>query len=258
MDRHGSTPPSVRLLVVDDHPINRELLILQLEQLGLVADSCGDGGEALAVWTPGRHAVVLVDLRMPDMDGYELTRRLRIAEAERGAARTPIVAVTANAPQGQAEQCLAADMDGFLSKPTSLDALARTMSRWLPDLRCPTETLSRVDSSGTLFDPARLRGLFGDNQAFLRRQIEKFADASTKDVRAIAAARTAAEIEDVAHRLKGAARTIGAVRLAELAGRVEAAGYSGDLPGAQRAAAGIESVLADTLRAGRDVFGSSA
>jgi CheY-like chemotaxis protein len=258
MDRHGLTQPSVRLLVVDDHPINRELLILQLEQLGLAADSCGDGSEALAVWTPGRHAVVLVDLRMPGMDGYELTRRLRVAEAERGVSRTPIVAVTANAPEGQAEHCLAADMDGFLSKPTSLDALARTMSRWVPDLRCPTETPSRAEPSATLFDPARLRGLFGDDPVFLRRQIEKFADASTNDVGALAAARTAAAIEDVAHRLKGAARTVGAVRLAELAGRVEAAGHSGDLPGAQRAAAGIESLLADTLRAGRDVFGPSA
>jgi hypothetical protein len=78
--------PSVnatRVLVVDDHPVNREVLV---RQLGLLADTAEDGSESLAVWAPGRYAAVLADLHMPGMDGYELTRGLRSAEAEAGSA----------------------------------------------------------------------------------------------------------------------------------------------------------------------------
>jgi signal transduction histidine kinase len=101
-----------RLLVVDDHPVNREVLVRQLGLLGVAADTAEDGVEALGAWRPGRYAAVLADLHMPVMDGYELTRRLRAVEAETGAARTPIVAVTANAMRGEEERCLASGMDG--------------------------------------------------------------------------------------------------------------------------------------------------
>jgi signal transduction histidine kinase len=86
-----------RILVVDDHPVNREVLVLQLKLLGFETDTANDGVEAFEAWTLGRHAAVLADIHMPRLDGHELTRRLRDAEAERGAARTPIVAVTADA-----------------------------------------------------------------------------------------------------------------------------------------------------------------
>ena len=74
-----------RVLVVDDHPVNREVLALQLKLLGLDAETVNDGVDALAAWMPGRYAAVLADIYMPHMDGYELARRLRAAEAERGA-----------------------------------------------------------------------------------------------------------------------------------------------------------------------------
>src|SRR5215469_3728353 len=94
------------LLVVDDHPVNREVLVRQLRLLGLAADTAADGGEALALWTSGRYAAVLADLHMPGTDGYALVRQLRAREAESGAARTPVVAVTANAMRGEEERCL--------------------------------------------------------------------------------------------------------------------------------------------------------
>jgi CheY-like chemotaxis protein len=97
-----------RLLVVDDHPINREVLVRQLRLLGLAADTAEDGSEALAAWESGRYSAVLADLHMPGMDGYALAWRLRAREAELGCARTPVVAVTANAMRGEEERCLAA------------------------------------------------------------------------------------------------------------------------------------------------------
>ncbi len=121
-----------RVLVVDDHPVNREVLVRQLRLLGLPADTAEDGSEALAAWASGRYAAVLADLHMPGMDGYELTRRLRAAEAENGGARTPVVAVTANAMRGEEERCLGAGMDAYLAKPVAIDRLRATIERWLP------------------------------------------------------------------------------------------------------------------------------
>src|SRR5262249_49544208 len=91
----------LRALVVDDHPVNREVLMLQLKLLGISADSAANGIEALAAWAPARYAAVLADVHMPRMDGHELARSLRAMESERGAARTPIVAVTANVTTGE-------------------------------------------------------------------------------------------------------------------------------------------------------------
>ena len=120
------------MLVVDDHPVNREVLVLQLKLLGIAADSAANGVDALAAWAPGRYAAVLADIHMPHMDGHELARRLRAAEAERGDTRTPIVAVTANAMKGEEERCLASGMDAYLVKPVSIERLRATLERWLP------------------------------------------------------------------------------------------------------------------------------
>jgi CheY-like chemotaxis protein len=97
--------------------------------LGIAADSAENGVDALAAWARGRYAAVLADVHMPHMDGHELAWRLRAAEADRGAARTPIVAVTANAIKGEEERCLASGMDAYLVKPEQLRA---TLERWLP------------------------------------------------------------------------------------------------------------------------------
>src|SRR5262249_22702376 len=78
------------------------------------------------------YTAVLADLHMPGMDGFELTRRLRANEAALGSARTPIVAVTANAMRGEEERCLAAGMDAYLAKPVAIERLRATLERWLP------------------------------------------------------------------------------------------------------------------------------
>jgi CheY-like chemotaxis protein len=139
----GAGNAGARLLVVDDHPVNREVLVRQLGLLGIAADTAEDGVEALGAWAPDRYAAVLADLHMPVMDGYELTRRLRAAEAETGAVRTPIVAVTANAMRGEEEHCLAAGMDGYLAKPVSLARLQATLDRWLPRAHAPLRSALR-------------------------------------------------------------------------------------------------------------------
>jgi CheY-like chemotaxis protein/HPt (histidine-containing phosphotransfer) domain-containing protein len=234
-----------RSLVVDDHAINREVLVQQLELLGIAADTARNGAEALNAWTPGRYAAVLADLHMPGMDGYELTRLIRGAEATEAAPHTPIVAVTANALRGEAERCLAAGMDGFLAKPVAIDALARVLQPWLPGLG-PAEAGGDTGKPETaLFDPGRLTGLFGNDRRRLARLVAGFAKAAAADVAAMRGAKTAAVLAEAAHRLKGASRTVGAVRLAAVAERVEVAVRDGDAAVTEQ----FETLLAETVKA---------
>ncbi|RYJ02644.1 MAG: response regulator, partial [Acetobacteraceae bacterium] len=206
-----------RLLLADDHPVNREVLLRQLETLGLEADVARDGAEALRLWQAGRHGIVLLDLHMPELDGFDLARAIRQDEAVAGLPRCGLVAVTADALKGEDARCYAAGMDGFLSKPVSLDALARTLGRWLPELAPAADP-----GSGALFDPEALRGLFGADAARLGSILDSFG------------ANAAAEV----------ALLLNTVEAKRLAG-------TGDTAAALAAAGGIGGLLAETLRAAR-------
>ena len=141
--------------------MNRDVLVLQLQLLGIAADSAADGVDALAAWTRGPYAAVLADIHMPRMDGHELARRMRAAEADHDRTRTPIVAVTANAMKGEEERCLAAGMDAYLAKPVSIERLRATLERWLP---IPGENdvgPSNLGGAGHCNRPRRACGLAG-------------------------------------------------------------------------------------------------
>jgi signal transduction histidine kinase/GAF domain-containing protein/CheY-like chemotaxis protein/HPt (histidine-containing phosphotransfer) domain-containing protein len=223
---------SAPLLVVDDHPVNREVLVRQLRLLGLAADTAEDGDEALALWTPGRYAAVLADLHMPGMDGYELIRQVRAAEAAQGSARTPVVAVTANAMRGEEERCLAAGMDAYLAKPVAIERLRATLERWLPLGDGGTATTTR--RTGAAIDRGVLSAWLGDDQDGIQALLRKFRDSAVESEQAIDAAWRAADLAGLAaaaHRLKGAARAVGAVHLGAAADVLEQASKAGDRDG---------------------------
>ena len=117
---------SLTVLVVEDNPVNQKVAVRMLEASGHRPAVSGNGIEALAAMDESDFDVVLMDCQMPEMDGFEATRRIRERESL-GAARTPIVAMTANAMSGDRERCLAAGMDDYLSKPVSRDALLATI-----------------------------------------------------------------------------------------------------------------------------------
>jgi len=226
----GAEPAvAARLLVVDDHPVNREVLVRQLRLLGLAADTAEDGNEALAAWRPGRYAAVLADLHMPGMDGYELTRRLRRAEGEQGGLPTPVVAVTANAMRGEEERCLLAGMDAYLAKPVAIERLRATLERWL--VIGDSAAVTPSAGIGAAIDRNVLAGWFGEDRAGLEALLSQFRDSAIASEEAINAAWRAADLAALAaaaHRLKGAALAVGASRLGAAAGGLEQAGKAGD------------------------------
>lgn len=121
-----------RILVVEDDEINQEVIRQQLTLLGYQADIAVDGQEAMKLWHSGHYPLVLSDLHMPNMDGYQLAEAIRAEEAKVGAGRTAFVVLTANAFQEEVERCSAAGMDDYLSKPVPLSVLKALMEKWLP------------------------------------------------------------------------------------------------------------------------------
>ena len=125
-------PSGLRVLLVEDNLVNQKVAAALLKKLGCQVSIAEDGSVALQRLQEAPIDVILMDCQMPVMDGFETTRRLRAGEAGSDAARLPVIAMTANAMQGDREQCLAAGMDDYLAKPVSREAIVSTLRRWLP------------------------------------------------------------------------------------------------------------------------------
>jgi signal transduction histidine kinase/DNA-binding NarL/FixJ family response regulator len=207
-----------RVLAVDDSEVNLEVLVGQFEILGIALDTATSGLEALALWRARGHALVLTDIHMPDMDGFELTRQMRAEEGVLDRGRTPIVALTANAVKEEAERCLQAGMDDYLTKPLTLERLREAVARWA------------IDGGARAIDRSVVEGMFGANPKAVARVLGRFRDAGARLVVEIAAKRqNHQQLGELAHKLKGAARAAGALALGELAAAVEKAGRGDDV-----------------------------
>ncbi|HWF54021.1 MAG TPA: ATP-binding protein, partial [Solirubrobacteraceae bacterium] len=231
-EREGSL-----LLLVEDHPVNREILARQLQTLGFVTDTAGDADEALARFERRPHGLVFTDIQLPGADGYELARRLRTAEARLGRPRRPIIALTANALRGARERCVDAGMDDLVVKPATLGTLAATLRRWLPNVGWPGAPPAAPGDEAP-FDASALAELTGGDAELERHILASFARSLHDDLPALAQAQADGDLERIrrlAHQIAGAARTVGAHALAATASRVERAaieaGDSAELEG---------------------------
>ncbi|WP_438463812.1 PAS domain S-box protein [Marinomonas sp. PE14-40] len=120
------------ILVAEDQPTNRDVLQRQLTRLGYRCEMANDGKAALNKWKKGEFDLILTDCHMPIMDGFELTKEVRLMESQdKSLGHTPVIAITANALVGSAEQCIASGMDDYLSKPVELSELGKALQKWI-------------------------------------------------------------------------------------------------------------------------------
>ncbi len=228
------------ILVAEDNETNQKVILRQLALLGHTADITGDGIEALNRWRKGGYALLLTDLHMPAMDGYELSEAIRAAEP--ADARMPIIALTANVLKGEADRCRDVGMDDYCSKPIPLEGLKVLLEKWLP--HNPSAALAPAvspssdppDPSSTPFtravadspvDVNVLKELVGDDPEMLREFLQDFrASAATiaAELRGAYAARQPGAAAAAAHKLKSSARSVGALALGELCAAIEAEG----------------------------------
>jgi PAS domain S-box-containing protein len=123
--------PPVRVLLVEDNPVNQRVATLMLQRLGLAADRADNGLQAVEMYSQSPYAVVLMDCHMPEMDGFEAARAIRLLEGD--GPRTAIIAMTAEALDGARERCTEAGMDDYIAKPVKMETLTETLRKWISD-----------------------------------------------------------------------------------------------------------------------------
>ena len=222
-----------RVLVVEDNAVNQQVAVRMLENRGYRAHAVANGREAVDTLAQIPYDLVLMDCQMPEMDGYAATAEIRRREREQGAAarRTPIIAMTAHALEGDAEKCLAAGMDDYIPKPVTVQQLEAALTRWRPQTgqRTPDEA---VDANAL----AALRDLQGAGRPdLLAELIAVYLRDTPPRLTALheAVARADAEaLRRAAHSLKGSSSQIGAVQIARLCAELEGQVRTADLTGA--------------------------
>ncbi|MGQ9371461.1 PAS-domain containing protein [Azospirillum sp. ST 5-10] len=241
------------ILVAEDNPTNRVVIRKQLEQLGFAAEMAVDGQDAWEALQRRDYGLLLTDCFMPEVDGYELARRVRAREGGTGR-HLPIVALTASALAGEAERCLGAGMDDYLAKPVDLQSLSRVIARWLPGAPAPCDgtpepaAVPPRDGAGedVVLDLGHVAATFGSVED-ARDLLAFFLDTTAPLIDAVGAQLGRGDAEEgrrAAHAASGAARTAGAVELAVLCGRIETAAADGDLAAARDHAARLHAAFA--------------
>ncbi|MDW7565140.1 MAG: PAS domain S-box protein [Nitrosomonadaceae bacterium] len=227
------------LLVAEDNEINQKVIRQQLSLLGYAADIASNGLEALTRWESGHYVLLLTDLHMPEMDGYQLTTAIRAIES--GKMHSPIIAFTANALKGEAEHCLEIGMDDYLSKPVRLSHLKAMLEKWLPLVKSVTElivpsTHADVSSSTPVkkkvpVDVHTLEELVGSDPVVINDFLRDFSVSSAKIATELRVANQIGQslaVGAAAHKLKSSSRAVGASALGDLCEQMEIVGKGGD------------------------------
>jgi signal transduction histidine kinase/CheY-like chemotaxis protein/HPt (histidine-containing phosphotransfer) domain-containing protein len=220
------------ILVAEDDATNQKVILRQLALLGFAADMASDGRQALELWRSGDYGLVLTDLHMPSMDGYELTAAIRAQE--QGRQHVPIAALTATALKGESERCRAAGMDKYLTKPLQLADLRKALDELLllplPGPAEPPHGAALEEPSAAAVDVGVLEDLVGNDLAVILDLLQGFQDSAGRSAELLKAACSAGDMTttiEQAHRLKSSARTVGALVLGALCEEIETAGNAG-------------------------------
>jgi CheY-like chemotaxis protein/HPt (histidine-containing phosphotransfer) domain-containing protein len=240
---------TTRILLAEDNITNQQVALGILKKLGMRADAVADGAEAIRSLETIPYDLVLMDMQMPEMDGMEATRRIRDPQSGVMDHEIPIIAMTANALQGDRERCLEAGMNGYVAKPVSPAALAEALERWLPredattsavlvlepsgpEATAPAGAVDAVDPGVPVFDRAGLLARLMGDEDLSRLVIDEFlADIprQIQTLRSYLAAGDATGSTRQAHSIKGASANVGGEALRAVALAAERAGQAGNL-----------------------------
>jgi len=270
---HGAELPSwsdgIRILLVDDNHINQMVAQGVLNDLGLQADIANHGKEAIEslmlTYNTLPYSLLLMDCQMPEMDGYEATRAIRAGEAGEQYRTIPIVAMTANAMQGDRDKCLAAGMDDYLSKPVNPEELLSKLKQYLkfsvggklqtaslqssedPSSINPLETQENIDNNNDVIDltwdkeGALIR--IGGNEGLLKTLAGIFIRDAKKQLAELKAAISVGDYQKTAHlshSIKGVAANLGGLKLQSVSAGIELAAKHKDIAALEDQISGFE------------------
>ncbi len=251
---------SGQVLLVEDNPVNLGVVKKALSKLGLRCETAIDGKEALALFDRQRFDIIFMDCQMPVMDGYEATRRIRRLESADGRVPTPIVAMTANAMEGDREKCMKVGMDDYLPKPVNLSELRSRVASWLEVVdrlqreRPPGDAARKLPPtrSTPLLDEkvlSELREIMDEDYLALLRTFLRNAPELIDEISSAIERRDVDGMVIPVHSLKSSSANVGAMRLSELARGAEKSARSGDLMAAEAAFAALESAFGEAAEA---------
>jgi PAS domain S-box-containing protein len=224
----------LHILVAEDNPVNQEVVAAMLRKRGHHIDVVANGRLAVAAAARMRYDVVLMDIQMPEMDGFEATHAIRATPAGKD---LPIIALTAHALSGERERCLSHGMSDYLTKPLRGHELFAAVEGWAPSGTERTEPAAATQGAAppVAIDAFREQMRLAGAEAAVDQILDTFLDSTPQRIAAITgalASGNATDIERAAHALKSAAGTIGAKSLAALLQQIEVAGKTGDVAGA--------------------------
>jgi CheY-like chemotaxis protein len=226
-----------KILLVEDNPLNQEVTLGMLSVLGCDADVAGNGQEALDAIAAKRYDLVLMDCQMPVLDGYAATRALRTREKESGGGHLRVVALTANALHGDSDACLAAGMDGYLSKPFTIQKLGNILSKWLSvemrkepggAVEAPMDPAVTAEPPISPIEKSVLDGIRelegAGNHGFFERIVNLYLSGTPGLVDGVLAGAEKGNMDSLllaVHTLKSSSANVGAIGLSDLCRKIE-------------------------------------
>jgi CheY-like chemotaxis protein/HPt (histidine-containing phosphotransfer) domain-containing protein len=257
-----------RILLAEDDAANQRIALTMIRKLGYQAEVAATGRDALQALQAVPYDLVLMDCHMPDMDGFETTRRIRDPRSGVANHKVPVIAMTALAMKGDREECLRAGMNDYLSKPIKPQALADVLEKWLaretgadqaephsfpPDRRLPTAGDPAAQAIPVFDEKALYDRLTGDEEmvGMIIEEFLSYMPDELRELRELVKEGKAELAGRQAHKIKGAAATVGGEILREAAEAMEQAGRDGDLEQLQGLISSLEmqfSRLAAAMR----------
>ncbi len=225
-----------RILIADDNPVNQQLTEAQLNILGYTADYVENGLRALEQWRDGNYDLLLTDIHMPEMNGYELVRQIRQYEYEHDH-ESPIlvIAITANAQAADIEQCFAAGMNDVIAKPVDLDDLGRALEKWVPHSPFGDFGWTSSDAIDLLVqDTVDLNVLIrstGDKPGLHRNLLGAYRDAlggELDNIQQAFAWKNSEQLAEFTHQLKSSSHSLGVMGMSKICQQIEASTNAAD------------------------------